>query len=462
MPTVICEGWEPEFIDVKPQALRVSREEVCGDANGDGLCSVSDIVYLSNYFYSGGPAPNPSGDADNDGSITPEDIAYLVDYFYFSGSPPCFYGWQGQMQVNEPDDLSDCQPDIATDINDTPRAVWQGWTLPISLSDDLFNAYWNGQSWSQEINIHPPDTNIQTRSNIAFDNMGNGICVWQEGQPQGGYPRNIHYASWDGGEWKTGGHVNEPDSLIDAGPDIAFCGGAFWVVWVGIRSADSTFDDVFASQWNGSGWNPEMTVNPLNEYFDHAWARLAVDTLGNPHVVWSTGNGCPPDIYYSTYDGHNWSEPFQVNEPDGSNKDLDPAIAIDDSGYIHVVWSGMTTDGDYEIYYSCFDGDNWSNEIQINKDDSWGDYRARVAARKPNNVWVCWDGIDVTAEYSIYALYFNGENWSEEEKIDSDLTDFDQDPKIVVSQEGCPWVIWSGCFNYGFTYLEIFCNYNRN
>ena len=126
-------------------------------------------MFLSEYFYSGGPAPEPGGDADNDGTITPQDIAYLVDYFYLSGPPPCYYGWQGQMQVNEPDNLSDCQPDIATDINDIPRAVWQGWTLPISLSDDLFNAYWNGQSWSQEINIHPPDTNIQTRSNIAFD-----------------------------------------------------------------------------------------------------------------------------------------------------------------------------------------------------------------------------------------------------------------------------------------------------
>jgi hypothetical protein len=142
MPTVICEGWEPEFVDVEPRAPRESRDEVCGDANGDGLCTVSDVVFLSEYFYSGGPAPEPGGDADNDGSITPQDIAYLVDYFYFTGPPPCYYGWQGPSLIHEPNTRGDIGPRVDMDNESNPWVVWMG--------GEIYLTVWNGSGWESE------------------------------------------------------------------------------------------------------------------------------------------------------------------------------------------------------------------------------------------------------------------------------------------------------------------------
>ena len=37
---------------------------VCGDASGDGNVNVGDIVYLLNYMFPGGPAPDPLESAD--------------------------------------------------------------------------------------------------------------------------------------------------------------------------------------------------------------------------------------------------------------------------------------------------------------------------------------------------------------------------------------------------------------
>jgi hypothetical protein len=65
-------------------------EYVKGDANGDGKVSVGDVVYLINYLFKGGPAPNPmgAGDANHDGFVTVGDCVYLINYLFKGGSPP--------------------------------------------------------------------------------------------------------------------------------------------------------------------------------------------------------------------------------------------------------------------------------------------------------------------------------------------------------------------------------------
>ncbi len=66
-------------------------EYVCGDANGNGAISISDVVYLLNYIFSGGPAPNPviAGDANCSGLVTISDAVYLINYIFSGGAAPC-------------------------------------------------------------------------------------------------------------------------------------------------------------------------------------------------------------------------------------------------------------------------------------------------------------------------------------------------------------------------------------
>ena len=62
----------------------------CGDANGDGKVTVSDVVYLINYLFKGGPAPIPyeTGEANCDGKLTVSDVVYLINYLFKGGPPP--------------------------------------------------------------------------------------------------------------------------------------------------------------------------------------------------------------------------------------------------------------------------------------------------------------------------------------------------------------------------------------
>ncbi len=73
-------GW---FGLEKPEYIR-------GDANGDQVINLADVLYLVAYLYKNGPAPNPfeAGDVDCSGGIDLNDVLYLVNYLYKNGPAP--------------------------------------------------------------------------------------------------------------------------------------------------------------------------------------------------------------------------------------------------------------------------------------------------------------------------------------------------------------------------------------
>jgi hypothetical protein len=61
-----------------------------GDCNSDGVIDIADVVYLLNYLFINGPAPQPleAGDATCDGVVDASDVVYLLNYLFVGGPPP--------------------------------------------------------------------------------------------------------------------------------------------------------------------------------------------------------------------------------------------------------------------------------------------------------------------------------------------------------------------------------------
>ncbi len=64
----------------------------CGDPTGDGTVNVADVVFMVNYIFRGGRAPDPwqLGDANCDGTVNISDIIFLLKAaFRFGPQPGC-------------------------------------------------------------------------------------------------------------------------------------------------------------------------------------------------------------------------------------------------------------------------------------------------------------------------------------------------------------------------------------
>ncbi len=64
---------------------------ITGDPNGSGDIDVADAMYLINYLFTGGEAPDPylTGDVDCNDTVNLLDIIYLINYIFRDGPEPC-------------------------------------------------------------------------------------------------------------------------------------------------------------------------------------------------------------------------------------------------------------------------------------------------------------------------------------------------------------------------------------
>jgi hypothetical protein len=65
----------------------------CGNIDGDAgqNVDISDLIYLVEYMFGSGPAPDPflSGDVNCDGTVDISDVIAMVDYMFGVGAAIC-------------------------------------------------------------------------------------------------------------------------------------------------------------------------------------------------------------------------------------------------------------------------------------------------------------------------------------------------------------------------------------
>ncbi len=165
------------------------------------------------------------------------------------------------------------------------------------------------------------------------------------------------------------------------------------------------------------------------------------DSTGNTYVVWHAGPTGSRDIYFSrlTEGAANFGSSIQLTAD--SADQCNPAIAIDGSDYLYVVWQDNRR-GNWDIYMSnSADGINWSAANRVT-DSNNNEVSPAIAIGSTGRAAIAWQD-DRAGNQDIYLATssdaFANKAVSQITSVASDQTE----PAITVDSGNTVYVVWT-------------------
>ena len=286
-------------------------------------------------------------------------------------------------------------PAIAVDSNNTIHIVWDDNTPG---NDEIYykKSMDQGETWSaaKRLTWTPgksswPDISIDSNDNIHV--------VWDDGTP--GYSEIYYKKSTDGGEtWTADRRLTWTPDWSD-NPDLAIDStDALHVFW---EDYTPGFSEIYYRRTADAGatWSTTKRITwTAGDSFDPA---LAIDATDAIHLVWYDDTPGNLEVYYkkTTNGGKTWSPTDRLNWTSGSSQR--PVIAVDSTDAVHLVWSDDTP-GDDEIYYkkSTNGGTSWSMAQRLTWTSGSSRYPA-MAIDADDAIHVVWQD-DTPGKNKIY------------------------------------------------------------
>ena len=162
--------------------------------------------------------------------------------------------------------------------------------------------------------------------------------------------------------------------------------------------------DIQSSNWSQISIVSETTL--LSNTGDSNFPAIAVDSTGALHVVWRDWTdgwwGTDAEIMYAKYSTCGIWLNYTIISDDTTQWNTgdsdEPAIAVDTTGNVHVVWQDLTSgwwETDSEIMYANYTvGVGWSNATVISDDatlwNTGNSFKPAIAVDGTGNVHVVW------------------------------------------------------------------------
>ena len=259
-------------------------------------------------------------------------------------------GWGAPEQISStgiPSTYGADLPLIGTDGNGNAIAIWAQWDG--STYNLYTNRYIVGQGW-ETAGLLQTGTNYEfSASNgnapkMAVDNSGNAVVVW--GQYDGGRYRIFakRYDVIQGWGESQIIDASEQYSIVNISirPQIAVDDNgnaiAVWDQTLPSSNADNTWANRYIA---GQGWSNATVVEENSTSSSFATPEVAMDASGEAVVVWSRGG----DIWSNQFvPAQGWGTAVTIETNTAAA--YDPQVGMDNSGNATAVWrqSGGTAD----------------------------------------------------------------------------------------------------------------------
>jgi hypothetical protein len=281
-------------------------------------------------------AIDPQGNAlvvwsqDGDATAATRNDIWANRYNVAAGT----WGIAGFIETNDLGGAS--SPQIAMDPNGNALAVWYQYDGS-SVNDIWANHYLLGAGWAGTTLIEAGTGSAEVPQ-IAVDAIGNGLAVWQQWD-------GTQYSIWANrfavgtGSWGTAELVETDNFGPASHPQVAFDNyGNAVAVW---QQNTVTGINIWANRYTSSqiiGWDTPAIVETGNTGVAD-YPQVAFDASGNALAVWQKNDGARNNIWANRYAAASgtWGIAGLI-ETDNSGSAETPQIAIDANGNALAVW----------------------------------------------------------------------------------------------------------------------------
>ena len=352
------------------------------------------------------------------------------------------------------------QPDVAMDEDGDFVVVWQslnqaGGTSNYDIYGQRFGS--DGLTAGNEFPVNTYLSSSQSNAAVAMDSMGNFTVVWQSNfqdfSNEGIYAQQFDdVGNTVGSEFIV--NTSTTGDQIDAAAAIDGAGN-----WLVVWHDENTLAGVVYAQAYHTGSGVDVLVNNTTSG-SQLGAQIAMDKMGNYVVTWyGSGNGDSNNgIYAQRFDagGNKLGGEFLVNTTTISSQAY-PDIAMDESGNYVVVWASFAQDGNlWEIFgqrYSA-NGNPDGNEFQVNTTKSGDQLYPTVALNNDGSFIVAWQSLaSVIVAQSFDA---NGTKSGSEVAV-STVGGDNEFPDIASDGKGSFVIVWqASSFSLSAVYGQLF------
>ncbi|RSN74682.1 S8 family serine peptidase [Candidatus Methanodesulfokora washburnensis] len=189
----------------------------------------------------------------------------------------------------------------------------------------------------------------------------------------------------------------------------------------------------------------------ISRSYDDRFARISTN---GTHIamVWYSYYSGNWDIWFSLYDGHNWASPQQLTT-DG-NLDVYPFVTFLKDGRILVLWASNRT-GNYQIWYKVYDNGVWSQDKHLTTGPDWHVY-SPVTQLSNGSIAITYTSNASSNEDVWFAILnldsSNTLNWVSNRRLTSaNSTMWLYSSSIVQSPDGRIWAFIYDIYHFNFT-----------
>ncbi|MDH5744266.1 MAG: GDSL-type esterase/lipase family protein [Candidatus Aminicenantes bacterium] len=254
---------------------------------------------------------------------------------------------------------------------------------------------------------------------IKIDNQNRMWIAWQE-EDLGRL--DVYLACLEDGQLKYRNKISENFKGENTSPSLeSDLNGNTWMTWINNNENHSRI--LVKDIKNGRTWQ----VNSSSISLAYT-PRIAIDKTNIVWIFWVSQQNDQDVIFVSHFDGIDWSENSSLHK-DSRYPHINPEVCLDIKGYPWIVWSAY--DGkDYEIWYSYWNGREWSTETRITDNSGISDIYPHIAFLPGNLPLVAWSQMGI--ESHVFLVLREKGKWSQEIRIDSE-NGWNRKPRLAVS-----------------------------